>query len=61
MYVFIRLKEGVIMRKIVHKKQTGLSLDIDLYDALAANKHLNRSAWINDIVRTAMEERGMLV
>jgi hypothetical protein len=49
------------MRTNKSKKQTGVSLDIDVYQVLISNPHLNRSAWINDIVRQAMIEKGMLL
>ena len=35
-------------------------LDIDIYNTLAANPHLNHSQWINDIVRKHMENNGLL-
>ena len=47
-------------KKQTTKKQTGLSLDIDIFQVLVEQPHLNRSAWINDIVRKEMIAQGML-
>jgi hypothetical protein len=42
------------------KKQTGVSLDVDVFQILVEQPALNRSAWINDVVRREMVTLGWI-
>jgi len=43
-----------------NKVTTGISLDHDIYAVLTTSPYTNRSALMNDLIRQAMVERGMI-
>lgn len=43
-----------------HKRQTGISIDLDVYEVLTEDPLLNRSAFINYAVRKELVALGIL-
>ena len=44
----------------VNKRPLAISVDKEVREALFAQPHLNKSAFLNDIIRQALIENGML-
>lgn len=44
----------------VNKRPLAISVDKEAREALFAQPHLNKSAFLNDIIRQALIENGML-
>ena len=44
----------------VNKRPLAISVDKEVREALFAQPHLNKSAFVNDIIRKEMIEKGML-
>jgi len=51
----------LIMKKgVIKKVTTGITLDTDIYEIFKQNHLVNRSGWINDVVRKELIAQGML-